>query len=856
MRKTVFLIAVFTAIASSCFAQTKKEMKRLQQWAESGHAPSQWYLGLHYYNGNGVEKDYEKAAIWYRKAAEQGYDTAQSLLGNCYYCGHGVSQNYEEAVMWYKKAAEQGEAGGQNGLGDCYYYGHGVNQNYEEAVMWYKKAAEQDRGYSAGLAQIKLGECYYYGHGVSQNYEEAVMWYKKTAKRRFPLAQIKLGECYYYGHGVNQNYEEAVMWYNKAAEQGYAAAQYKLGECYYNSKGVNQDYAEAARWYRKAAEQGEAGGQNGLGDCYYYGHGVNKNYEEAVMWYRKAAEQGEVRGQYRFGDCYYYGYGVKQNYTEAARWYGKAAEQGNPEAQYRLGVCYYYGHGVNQNYEEAARWYRKAAEQGNPGAQYNLGACYEKNDRGVSQDYVEAARWYRKAAEQGNVFAKLALARLGDNTPQKSLASMTWLDYKDITQQQDYSFKIGVKSDSKIEDINVYVNGVLTRGISSVANDGYNMTIDKTVALNDGQNTIKVMVKNAGGTSTTEKTVIYQNQSVATIDWIDFSPTIEGRQYMLNVGIKSQSKIETCRILLNNIEIGNGKGLNLVKADDYQMKIKEKLTLANGENLIRIEVINGGKEATTSEKKIICKANDIVLQEKRLALVIGNGAYTSPCFNRLENTLNDAKIMYDKLKSLGFDMRPLVLDANRTTMWNAIADFINETDRGNYEVALLYYSGHGLSPDGGANYLIPVDANIEYLDDIKRDGINSQTDLIAKLEEKNCRVKIALLDCCNNCNVPEKGVKSTANRGGLAMIKPPYGIYILHAAQPRKTALDAVNNSKNSPFVEAFLDCTNKYGNQPWPMFVTEVVNTVDQMTNGQQIPYPEGQLRGKHFYLNPNKIE
>ena len=33
---------------------------------------------------------------------------AQYILGFCYYNGKGVEQNYEEAVKWYRKSANQG----------------------------------------------------------------------------------------------------------------------------------------------------------------------------------------------------------------------------------------------------------------------------------------------------------------------------------------------------------------------------------------------------------------------------------------------------------------------------------------------------------------------------------------------------------------------------------------------------------------------------------------------------------------------------------------------------------------------------------------------------------------------------
>lgn len=427
-------------------------------------------------------------------------------------------------------------------------------------------------------------------------------------------------------------------------------------------------------------------------------------------------------------------------------------------------------------------------------------------------------------------------------------ANMEWITFEPISTSKDYSFKIGVKSDSKIEDVSVYVNGILSRGTIAVRNDGYNMTIDRTVALNDGQNTVKVTVKNASGTASTEKTVTYQNQSIATIDWLTFSPTTTEKQYSLKAGIKSASRIVSWNVMLNGVV---DRGINPVHNDGYAMTIDKKLTLSEGNNTIKIEVRNAGGVATM-EKNIIYHAtnNSTNLKEKRIALVIGNEKYESNSFPNLPNALNDARSMYAKLESLGFEMSPIVLNGTRVSMWNAIENFVDKIDKGNYDVVLVYYSGHGLSPDGGANYMIPVDAKIRYLDEIKRDAINTQTELIRELEKKNCKVKIALLDCCNNCNVADRGARSATYQGGLSKMNPE-GVYILHAAHPGKTARDGSSaTSRNSPFAEALIECVDENPNMVWELFVKEVIEKVESKTNGEQIPYPEGLIKGK-FYFN-----
>ncbi len=100
-------------------------------------------LGLCYYYGIEMEKDYETAVGFFNKLAMSGYASAQRRLASCYFNGHGVEQNYDEAIRLYQMAANQGEAMAQRELGSCYFNGYGVNGNYDEAIRWYQMAANQ-----------------------------------------------------------------------------------------------------------------------------------------------------------------------------------------------------------------------------------------------------------------------------------------------------------------------------------------------------------------------------------------------------------------------------------------------------------------------------------------------------------------------------------------------------------------------------------------------------------------------------------------------------------------------------------------------------------------------------------------
>jgi len=270
-----------------------EEVKKALRLAIKGRAAAQYNMGVRYYKGKGVPKDYVEAVKWWITAARQDHVWAQFNLGIAYDTGKGVPKDHSEAVKWFKKAAEQGIARAQARLGVMYALGRGVPRAYSEAVKWYKKAAEQGNA----SAQANLGLAYVKGHGVNQDFTEAVKWSRKAADQGNSWGQNALGFMYEKGYGMAQDSSEAVKWYKKAAEQGNAPAQSNLGVMYVKGRGVPRDYSEAVKWFKKAAEQGHANGQASLGVMYARGYDVPKDRQEAIRWLRKAASQGLDRAK-------------------------------------------------------------------------------------------------------------------------------------------------------------------------------------------------------------------------------------------------------------------------------------------------------------------------------------------------------------------------------------------------------------------------------------------------------------------------------------------------------------------------------------------------------------------------------
>ena len=85
--------------------------------------------------------DYAKVFSEYRQLANRGDIHAIHNMGVMYYNGFGIYRDYGEALQCFLIAAEYGIADAQNNVGSMYAHGLGVGQDLVKARMWFDIAA-------------------------------------------------------------------------------------------------------------------------------------------------------------------------------------------------------------------------------------------------------------------------------------------------------------------------------------------------------------------------------------------------------------------------------------------------------------------------------------------------------------------------------------------------------------------------------------------------------------------------------------------------------------------------------------------------------------------------------------------
>ena len=232
-------------------------------------------------------------------------------------------------------------------------------------------------------------------------------------------------------------------------------------------------------------------------------------------------------------------------------------------------------------------------------------------------------------------------------------------------------------------------------------------------------------------------------------------------------------------------------------------------------------------------------------QSKRgIALVIGNSAYVE---GALKNPVNDADAISAKFKSLGFDVISKV-NTSLEQMGKSIDEFGRKAS--NYDVAIFYYSGHGIQYEG-ENYLIPVNAKLRSEVDIRYYCENLNR-VLAKLEESKCRLKILMLDACRN-NPFERSWSRAGFSKGLSSMDAPMGTIISYATAPGSTADDGVGQ-RNSPYTAAFLELLDK-PNYSIVLLYNELCNIVRKNTNNRQNPWSSNSGIDGEFCFNTGHV-
>ena len=274
-----------------------------------------YYLGEIYARTNSEKvRDYEKAMDCLQKSLHalgpknKLRSFAHYNIGLLYYQGKGMEQNYDSAFVHFEKAQELNKSL-IAGYAEMIEFGLGTNKDPGYALTCYEE------GISAGedLYEKAYALRYVIQHMINndlneeayKNYQMYIITCSAQDDEKGSLKYLKASSdagfvpamCSYafylrQGELVEKNLEEAVRLCKVASDAGYLPAMFNYVYTYKlfdNSITLEEEF----KLYKKSADLGFPLSQTTVGAYYYNGWGVKANIEEAYKWNFIAAKQGE-----------------------------------------------------------------------------------------------------------------------------------------------------------------------------------------------------------------------------------------------------------------------------------------------------------------------------------------------------------------------------------------------------------------------------------------------------------------------------------------------------------------------------------------------------------------------------------
>ncbi len=163
----------------------------------------------------------ETAAALILARAKAGDPNAQMLLGQMHRLGEGVPRDANASAYWYRQAAQQGLPDAQHNWAVALQHGFGVPANLPEAARWHQQAAMQ----GVPAAQYDLGRMYLFGKGVSANATRAFHWFDEAGRHSHRQAIFHLALMSRDGNGTRRDLVQAGKFLLMATELGLLDAQ-------------------------------------------------------------------------------------------------------------------------------------------------------------------------------------------------------------------------------------------------------------------------------------------------------------------------------------------------------------------------------------------------------------------------------------------------------------------------------------------------------------------------------------------------------------------------------------------------------------------------------------------------------
>lgn len=182
------ILSIFLLLGSFLYASSIKNIEdfnNFKKLTKEYNEEAFYQLGLAFYEGKVVKKDYKKSYTNLLQASNLGHYQAKYNLAIIYSNKRTPYYNLKKSFESFLFLAKEGHAGAQNRVGMFLTLGLKVEKDYKEAVKWFEKSSKQN--YLS--AHCNLAYMYASGSGVFVNFGRAHAFAKDGVSKNHPVCK-------------------------------------------------------------------------------------------------------------------------------------------------------------------------------------------------------------------------------------------------------------------------------------------------------------------------------------------------------------------------------------------------------------------------------------------------------------------------------------------------------------------------------------------------------------------------------------------------------------------------------------------------------------------------------------------
>jgi tetratricopeptide (TPR) repeat protein len=435
---------------------------------------------------------------------------------------------------------------------------------------------------------------------------------------------------------------------------------------------------------------------------------------------------------------------VHQSGSPSFRKYFQTTESNIESIFYEIGYCEY---GIT-NYKEAILWYQKAIELAPKNVSFRTGLAraYDKlnNIDEMTKNFEYAIKLQNSYDDEDrqleiyNIYEEYGELLLKHKQYEQAIVAFSIAEVKydnipDIYNEWGYAYFMTGDYQKAIEKWNIMET-----------KESYDEYTPKHNYIEEARAKMKKT------TSGTPSNIVLVLPPVVRFSE-KLPPSVSKPILSIKGCIKGNDIIETAVFVNDKRFNSKTKDFIVTKQGDCDKQIVTNINLQEGKNSIYLTATNASGTKTSEIQTVIYNKmvaqtkSEVIISERRLALVIGNGKYPSAA-DLGANPINDADLMTKTLEEeCGFTVLKYH-NLKHEQIDSCIRDFIMKLK--NHDVGLLFFSGHGLEAEN-MNYIMPIDAQPRAEANVKYSCVNV-TALNNDMEATGAKLSILIIDACRN----------------------------------------------------------------------------------------------------------